>query len=126
MRKYVCGIDENGFGPILGPLIVTGMLTEEKVKFPPYIKDSKIYYKNKNDFKKIEEIAILSFYIIEKKIPNSPYEIFKRFVNNFCIFEDKICEKNIPLHFQNINLENLIQKHKEIIKEKEKIKEIKV
>ncbi|MGB9677976.1 MAG: hypothetical protein ACPLZ9_05085, partial [Candidatus Ratteibacteria bacterium] len=76
MEKYICGIDENGFGPILGPLVITGVLTSENIKIPETIKDSKIFYRKRNDFKKIEEIAIVTFYILENRLPVSPYEIF--------------------------------------------------
>ncbi|MFN4226758.1 MAG: hypothetical protein ACK4F0_01270 [Candidatus Ratteibacteria bacterium] len=124
MEKYICGIDENGFGPILGPLIITGILTTENIKIPVYIKDSKIFYKNRNDFKKLEEIAIVLFYLIENKLPNSPYQIFKKFTHFICNFKENICQKNIPTHFENENLEKIKSKYENILKEKSKIKKI--
>ncbi|MCM8785152.1 MAG: hypothetical protein NC827_07900 [Candidatus Omnitrophica bacterium] len=124
MRKYICGIDENGFGPILGPLIVTGILTTENIKIPVYIKDSKIFYKNKNDFKKLEEIAIVIFYLIENKLPFSPYQIFQKFTYNNCSFKENICEKNIPSRFENKNLDDIKNKYKDILKEKDKIRRV--
>ncbi|MCM8804159.1 MAG: hypothetical protein NC833_02760 [Candidatus Omnitrophica bacterium] len=126
MKRYICGIDENGFGPILGPLIITGILTDENVEIPDYIKDSKIFYRNKNDFKKIEEIAIISFYFIENKLPDSPYEIFRNFTSSKCLLDDNICEKNIPLSFKIKNLESVLGKYEDFISQKYKFKEIKI
>jgi len=123
---YICGIDENGFGPVLGPLVITGIVVSEDIKIPDYIVDSKIFYRKKNDFKKIEEIAIVAYYIFENKLPLSPYEIFIRFSYRKCGFEDNICEKNIPLNFKTENMKEIIEKYSDILKEKDKIKEIKV
>ncbi len=124
MEKYICGIDENGFGPILGPLIITGVLTTENIKIPVYIKDSKVFYRNKNDFKKLEEIAIIVFYLIENRLPLSPYQIFQKFTFTNCVFKENICEKNIPTHFVNTDLEKIKDKYREIFKEKNKIKRV--
>ncbi|HOK56922.1 MAG TPA: hypothetical protein PKV21_00315 [bacterium] len=126
MEKYICGIDENGFGPVLGPLVITGILTSEDIKIPDYIKDSKIFYKNKKDLKKIEEIAVISFYMVENRTPSSPYEIFKRFSYKKCAFEENLCEKNIPLFFESENIKEIIKRYSDLLKEKDKIKRIEV
>jgi len=126
MEKYICGIDENGLGPVLGPLVITGILTDKDIKIPEYIKDSKIFYRNKKDFKKLEEIAIVLYYMIEKKLPLSPYEIYKRFVFSECAFNENICEKNIPVDFKIDNSDKLLFKYNDFLKEIDKLKEIKV
>ena len=126
MEKYICGIDENGFGPMLGPLVVTGILTDKDIKIPEYIMDSKIFYKNKKDFKKLEEIGIVLYYMIEKKLPVSPYEIYKRFVISECPFNENICEKNIPYNFKIDSIDKLLLKYNDFLKERNKLKEIRV
>lgn len=126
MKNYICGIDENGFGPILGPLIITGVLTENSIKIPDYIKDSKIFYRKKDDFEKIEEIAVLSFYFFKNKLPNSPYDIFKNFTSYKCFFDDNICEKNIPLSFRIKNPKSVLEKYENLVSQKNKFKEIKI
>ncbi|MGC8976118.1 MAG: hypothetical protein ACP5OB_00620 [Candidatus Ratteibacteria bacterium] len=124
--KYICGIDENGFGPILGPLVITGILTEEDVKIPDYIKDSKVFYRCKKDFYKLEEIAILLNYFLKNKLPNSPFEIYKNFTLTSCFFENNICEKNIPFTFKTKNLNSVLEKYKNFIPQKNKFMEIKI
>lgn len=126
MKKYLCGIDENGFGPILGPLVITGVLTEEDLKIPSYIKDSKILYKKRDDFEKIEEIAILSYFLIKKELPQSPFQILKKFSSFKCPFDENICEKNVPLKFKNENQKEILNKHFNFVEERDKFKEIKV
>jgi ribonuclease HII len=126
MEKYICGIDENGFGPVLGPLVITGILTDNNIKIPEYIKDSKIFYRNKKDFKKLEEIAIVLYYIIEKKLPLSPYEIYKKFVLSECAFSENICEKNIPVDFIIDQPDKILFKYNDFLKESYKLKEIRV
>jgi ribonuclease HII len=126
MGKYICGIDENGFGSILGPLVVTGILVDEGIKIPEYIKDSKIFYRNRNDFRKLEEIAIVLYYMIEKKLPDSPYEIYKKFTYSQCAFEENICEKNISSNFRTLNLNQLLSKYEDFLKESDKLKKVKL
>jgi len=59
--KKIIGVDENGYGPVLGPLIVTGVLLEsdeapfdlriERFKFPIKIRDSKkIFTRTKSSY----------------------------------------------------------------------------
>ncbi len=126
MAENICGIDENGFGPILGPLVITGILADKNIKIPYYIKDSKIIYRNKKDFERIEEIAIILFYILKNRFPESPLDILKSFSVSKCAFEENICEKNIPLNFKIKNHENLFSKYNDLIKEGRRIKKIKV
>ena len=126
MGRYICGIDENGFGPIMGPLVVTGILADKDIKIPEYIKDSKIFYRNKKDFKKLEEIAIVLYYMIEKRLPLSPYEIYKKFVFSQCKFKENICEKNIAINFEIENLDEILFKYNDFLKEGSKLKEIKI
>jgi ribonuclease HII len=126
MEKYICGIDENGFGPVLGPLVITGILTDKDIKISEYIKDSKIFYRNKKDFKKLEEIAIVLYYMIEKKLPLSPYEIYKKFVLSECAFSENICEKNIPVDFKIDQPDKILFKYNDFLEESYKLKEIRV
>lgn len=125
MRKeYICGIDENGFGPILGPLVITGVIAEKEIEFSEKIKDSKEIYRKVTDFSKIEEVAILFFYILKKRFPLSPFEIYKTLVETKCNFEENICEKNIPTEF-TVSKTEIFDKYRDLMKNLNKIKEIK-
>ncbi len=105
MHKRVLGIDENGFGPLMGPLVVTGTLLKQKGDGIPWfedIADSKFFFstRSKNNFSRIEETAISVFYLSKKKFPDSPSEI----LNTFCRKiehspETSICTGKIPERF---------------------------
>jgi ribonuclease HII len=67
-KKRIIGVDENGYGPLLGPLVVTGVLMESdfdpfdlkvgRFRFPIKIKDSKkIFTRTKSSYFAGEIIA---------------------------------------------------------------------
>lgn len=126
MKKYICGIDENGFGPILGPLVVSGIIAEKGIKIPSFIKDSKLIYRSKKDFLKIEKIAIVLFFIFKRRFPKSPFEIFEEFTSFNCIFKENFCLKNMPLEFKNEISDKIIDEFLELIKIGTELKEIKI
>jgi len=59
------GVDENGLGPLMGPLVVTGVLAEGAVPdhWPPGIEDSKRFFKSGSpvSFRRLEK-TVLSFH----------------------------------------------------------------
>ncbi len=97
------GIDENGFGSLTGPLVITGTIIEmEEEKWFPHICDSKIFFSSRSEskFKKLEEFIISLYYSIKKQIPSSPLEIVNYLSPEFkCFSEVDICFKNIPDKF---------------------------
>lgn len=126
MENFICGIDENGFGPLMGPLVITGILTEINISLPEYIKDSKSIYKKREDFKKIEEISILLFYLVENRLPEKPDEILRKFASiPTCETKENICYKNIPKNFETENIELLLFKYRDFLKNKNKIRKVK-
>jgi len=63
IMKLICGVDEAGRGPIIGPLVMVGILVKEKdiAKLEEMgVKDSKLLSKVKREefFEKIKEIAV--------------------------------------------------------------------
>ncbi|MCM8758167.1 MAG: hypothetical protein NC906_00115 [Candidatus Omnitrophica bacterium] len=91
-------LDENGYGPIMGPLVVTGIAaTGDVERWPDEICDSKKLFSQNKSHDKIEKIALSIFLISKKKFPESPLEVFENFQNIDCkdgLFS--ICLKNLP------------------------------
>ncbi|RLD17425.1 MAG: hypothetical protein DRI36_03850 [Caldiserica bacterium] len=55
--KYL-GIDENGYGPKIGPLVITGCATEKLFYVPCAIDSKKIFKRNLKGYETLEEIAL--------------------------------------------------------------------
>ncbi len=105
----VCGIDENGLGPFLGPLIITSFERENPYFQKGKVEDSKsIFSRKERDFSKIEQIffkyiqyvdafepeKIGSDKIISDKIISNAVSLSKLFDKSF--FSDDI-KKMCPL-----------------------------
>jgi len=121
------GIDENGFGSLTGPLVITGTVIEmEKEKWFQHICDSKIFFSSRSEskFKKLEEFVISLYYSIKKQMPSSPTEIVNYLSPEFkCLSRVDICFKNIPDKFLWANPRNAKEEGEKLLKwmEKEKI-----
>ncbi|MGB9642290.1 MAG: hypothetical protein ACP5JO_03955 [Candidatus Ratteibacteria bacterium] len=75
---YLC-LDENGYGPVMGPLVVTGISgTADSEKFPEQIFDSKRLFSSRNCFPKIEKIALAIFKIAYNRLPFTYNELFEQ------------------------------------------------
>lgn len=114
----ICGIDENGLGPFVGPLVITAYEREVRSEPPAYsepttsqsesaifpddkttIKDSKkIFSRNEKGFKLIEEIFINGV-----KPPKDIYSVFensemKEQIKRICpLSPDLFCFSRIPI-----------------------------
>lgn len=99
----VLGIDENGLGPVMGPLVVTGtLLRQSDSGWFEDIADSKSFFpaRSANNFSKIEETVISIFYLWQKKLPCSPAEILNIFCGKpGCLSGAEICSGNISEEF---------------------------
>jgi ribonuclease HII len=98
------GIDENGYGPIMGPLVITGTCANKNVKkgWPQDIKDSKkIFVRDKKSYKTIEEISLALFFLLYGYFPENPEEYIEKFSSFKCpySFKNNICTENIPQSF---------------------------
>jgi ribonuclease HII len=112
------GIDENGLGPIMGPLIITGVETEKTNKDKNNqhnIKDSKkIFRRKQEDFKTLEKIFLryskTNFKTISDVFSKS---MLKDEIERICpIGPDKICFSNkisLPVWIKEEGNEDLLQ-----------------
>lgn len=105
MHKRVLGIDENGLGPLMGPLVVTGTLLEYGREDPGWfddIADSKSFFSARipSKYSKMEETAAAIFNLANKRAPRSPAEILDVFCGGLnCFSGANICNGNIPAKF---------------------------
>jgi len=124
--KYFLGIDENGLGPIMGPLVVTGVLAQGRKKlfnWFPGVEDSKTFFRSRDcrSLKKMEEMAVAAFYAVYNYLPAGPIELIGTIAGSpscpFVIpaehvpadckqgagihygYEESICYKNMPDSF---------------------------
>ena len=99
----IIGIDENGFGSLTGPLIITGTsIKSEEGKWFASVCDSKKFFSSRktNNFKKLEEFVISLYYCIKRKLPESSKEVINFFSPDFkCSGMSDICSVNIPDNF---------------------------
>lgn len=105
MVKRVLGIDENGLGPLMGPLVVTGTLLKYKKNSTVWfddISDSKSFFATRtaNNFFRVEQTTISVFYLTHKRLPCSPTEILDAYYGGLhCLSGENICTNNIPKKF---------------------------
>ncbi|HON05285.1 MAG TPA: hypothetical protein P5065_02900 [Candidatus Ratteibacteria bacterium] len=90
-------IDENGYGPTLGPLITTGIAGTSDIDngWPEDIVDSKKLFSSYKKFATIEKIALSLFKITFKKFPSTALDLFKQ-SNDIKCPKEQICLNNLP------------------------------
>ncbi len=110
-------LDENGYGPILGPLVVTGIAASSDLPadWPAEIYDSKRLFSSVNKLAKIERIALSIFKISNKTIPKSVLDIFDSFENTYCSEKKhRICFQHLP-HLPLCTPTNEIERYSECL-----------
>lgn len=135
----IIGVDENGFGSILGPLVITFTV------FSAPFYDKKLFWqisKKVADSKKImrfgkvkkgEEIVFLFYYLLEKKFPQKASDFIKKIEikrkKTFCKKchpeMKKICQKEevfLPQEIKNEEIEKIKKEAKILQRKMEKMK----
>ena len=121
--NHFLGIDENGLGPIMGPLVVTGVLAqgqEDISDWFPGVEDSKTFFRSRDikSLKKMEEMAIAAFFAVYNYLPTGPMELIGKISGSpscpfvippsfvipaeagiHCGYEKSLCYKNVPDSF---------------------------
>lgn len=100
MNSYFVGIDENGLGPVMGPLVVTGTCANRDFTgdWVPFIKDSKkIFRGRKKGLRQLEEIALSVFFAAYGQFPPDTESLLVKTCFFSCSKNSrKICLENIP------------------------------
>lgn len=94
--KHIVGIDENGLGPVLGPLVVTGISAEcaDPECWLAGIKDSKSLFisGNRNSFSRMEQINLSLFQAVFGRAPDSPEDFLGKIGGgNRCAEKQPLC-----------------------------------
>lgn len=119
LPTVMLGIDENGLGPVMGPLIVTGILADVNKKdftWFPCIEDSKRFFRSRNpgSLRKLEETVLAVFLAVYGHMPASPGELVKNICTiPACTHTRNICSENIPSRFRHADIRTAKNKGKE-------------
>jgi ribonuclease HIII len=95
MKMLVVGIDENGLGPELGPLVVTATLISVKNLEPLLrgsLKESKQIFRSGEKMGEGEDIVLSFFSFLKGYIPSHPREIF----NKLLLTLEDTCDSPLP------------------------------
>jgi ribonuclease HII len=84
----ICGIDEAGRGPVIGPLVIAGVLVDNDLKLRELgVKDSKLHTKKEREFLFKKILGIVKDYKIISLTPDIIDEALKSATSNLNILE---------------------------------------
>ncbi|MBC7328942.1 hypothetical protein H5T88_01130 [bacterium] len=91
----VVGIDENGLGPVLGPLVATAALVSVKnfkSLLAGSLKESKEIFRSGENMGEGEDIVLSFFTLLKGYLPRHPQELF----NELLLTQDYTCASPFP------------------------------
>ncbi len=89
----ICGIDEAGRGPVIGPMVIAGVLLDEK------------------DIKKLRKIGVKDSKLLSRERREALFEMVKRIVNAYEFIIVSPREIDMAVESKQMNL-NLLEAHK--------------
>ena len=112
--KYIIGIDENGLGPVLGPLVATGVAARcaDGSSWLEGIRDSKVFFSagRKDGFARLEELSLALFFTVYNHLPASPAQFLQRLAAADCPADTPFCRTGLPERFSWASPEQVEEK----------------
>jgi hypothetical protein len=117
MQYAYLAIDENGYGPLMGPLLVTGILATADVDsgWDGFISDSKRFFsRNSSGFARVEESALALFHLVHGFYPSSVEDLLSSSGDFSCSEPSSSCYDFLPPIFSYGRREKAESKREEL------------
>lgn len=117
MQYAYLAIDENGYGPLMGPLLATGILATADVDsgWDGFIADSKRFFsRTSSGFARLEESALALFHLVHGFYPSSVDALLSSSGDFLCSKPSSSCYGSLPQIFSYGRREKAESKREEL------------